>query len=252
MRAILTYHSVDPSGSPISISEDAFRAHVAWLSAAPVRVVPLAQLAAEAAPDDTVALTFDDGFASFADVAWPLLRANGLPATVFVVTGHVGRMNDWGARATAGRRNSDVPALPLMDWDTLGRLAGEGVEIGAHTRTHSDLRRATDAELVDELDGGAMDIAARTGARPSAFAYPYGAVNARVAAATASRYPVAVTTRMRGLRDREHPALLPRLDTFYLRDAGRLESWGTKPFHRRLRLRAGLRRVRSILTGTPS
>ena len=32
MRGILTYHSVDPSGSPISIDEKAFRAHVAWLA----------------------------------------------------------------------------------------------------------------------------------------------------------------------------------------------------------------------------
>ena len=252
MRAILTYHSVDPSGSPISINEESFRAHVAWLAAGPVRVVPLARMAAGDAPDGAIALTFDDGFASFADVAWPLLRSHGFPATVFVVTGHVGRMNDWGTLSAHGRRKSGVPTMPLMDWDTLGRLAGEGVEIGAHTRTHPDLRGATDAELVDELEGGAADIAARTGVRPSTFAYPYGGLNPRVVTAAASRYPVAVTTRLRPLGGQEHPALLPRLEMFYLRDAGRLESWGTDTFRNHLRFRAGLRRLRSMLTGRPA
>src|SRR5262245_26357200 len=33
-------------------------------------------------------LTFDDGFAGVHDVAWPLLRARGLTATVFLLTCH--------------------------------------------------------------------------------------------------------------------------------------------------------------------
>ena len=41
MKAILTYHSVDETGSVISIDERSFRRHVAWLASSAVRVVPL-------------------------------------------------------------------------------------------------------------------------------------------------------------------------------------------------------------------
>ena len=37
MRAVLTYHSIDDSGSPISLAEKDLRGHVAWLAARAVR-----------------------------------------------------------------------------------------------------------------------------------------------------------------------------------------------------------------------
>ena len=42
-----------------------------------------------------LALTFDDGFANFAEHAVPVLQRLSFPATVFVVSGHCGRLNDW-------------------------------------------------------------------------------------------------------------------------------------------------------------
>ena len=41
MRAILTYHSIDESGSVISISETVFRDQITWLARSNVRVVTL-------------------------------------------------------------------------------------------------------------------------------------------------------------------------------------------------------------------
>ena len=41
MRGILTYHSVDNSGSPISIGEHSLRSHLKWLASREVQVVPL-------------------------------------------------------------------------------------------------------------------------------------------------------------------------------------------------------------------
>ena len=46
MKAILTYHSVDDSGSAVSVSPDAFRRHVRWLASERVRVVTVPQLPA--------------------------------------------------------------------------------------------------------------------------------------------------------------------------------------------------------------
>ena len=98
MRAILTYHSIDDSGSPISVAPEEFRAHVRWLSSGLVRVVPLAELVTLPPEEEAVAITFDDAFQNFASVAAPLLYEHGLPATLFVVSGRVGRDNAWGDR----------------------------------------------------------------------------------------------------------------------------------------------------------
>src|SRR5919199_1925891 len=173
MRATLTYHSIDPSGSCISVDLGTFRQHVRWLASGRVRVVPLDELPRLPAEADAVALTFDDGFANFASLAAPLLLAHGLPVTLFVVTARVGSTNAWGGRAAL-----EVPTLPLLDWDALGRLAERGVRLGAHGRHHRRLATATDAEVVDEVCGSAEDLEARMSTRPTAFAYPYGSVSA--------------------------------------------------------------------------
>jgi peptidoglycan/xylan/chitin deacetylase (PgdA/CDA1 family) len=52
-----------------------------------------------------VAITFDDGYRDTAEVAWPLLREHGLPATVFLATGFL-----------------DAPRLSW--WDELAWIAG--------------------------------------------------------------------------------------------------------------------------------
>lgn len=243
MRAILTYHSIDASGSAISTEPDAFRRHVEWIVARGVRVVPPAELARVPADTDALALTFDDGFRNFATFAWPLLRAHGLTATLYIATEWVGRTNGWGRWA-----GLDVPELPLLTWDELGRMAEEGLNLGAHSRTHPDLRRIDDARLADEVVGSAEEIRERTGSRPDTFAYPYGEHDARVLGVVRTAFDAACTTELRPLGPTEDPHRLPRLDAFYLRRAGRLETWGTRSFKRYIALRGRMRAARRILT----
>ena len=243
MRAILTYHSIDDSGSPISVSPEAFRAHVRWLASGRVRVLPLEELAASDADGDAVALTFDDGFGNFAEIAVPALSGNGLPSTVFVVPEHVGGRNDWGG----GAASAAVPLLPLMGWQSLGTLAAAGVRIGAHTRRHRDLTLVRGPALADEVVGSAERIASELGERPRSFAYPYGAVDETAAAVVRDVFDLACTTELRALRPDDDRALLPRLDMYYFREAGQLESWGTRAFKRRVWLRAQGRLVRRLV-----
>lgn len=244
MRAILTYHSIDESGSPISVSREAFRAHVRWLASGVVRVLPIAELVDGADEGDAVAITFDDGFQNFADEAAPLLRDAALPSTVFVVPEHVGGENDWGGRHTPG-----IPALPLMQWATLGTVATQGVTLGAHTRRHRDLTQVRGASLEDEVAGCVERMAAELGTRPSAFAYPYGAVDDTAATVVRDVFTHACTTELRALRSDDDRALLPRLDMCYFREPGQLESWGSAAFRGRLWLRAQGRRVRRLVQG---
>jgi peptidoglycan/xylan/chitin deacetylase (PgdA/CDA1 family) len=238
MRAILTYHSVDDSGSPISIDERAFARHVDFLASGRVRVLPLDELMAAAADDDAVALTFDDGYRNFTAAAWPRLRDAGLPATLFVVTGRTGGDNRWDGRG------APAPAFELLGWDELVDVAAQGVTLGSHSRSHPRLPGLTDDALDAEVAGSADDLEARTGIRPTAFCYPYGRFDERVAAAVSGRYRCACTTELRPLAAADPPERLPRLDAYYLRAPGRLEAWGSSRFRRLLQTRALLRRVR--------
>lgn len=239
MRAILTYHSIDRSGSVISIEPAAFRRHAEWLSRSGVSVVGLRGLLDLEPGRPAVALTFDDGFANFASEAWPVLEGYGFPATLFVATGHVGTVNAW-------ESGDGPPLLPLLDWPELGRLAEQGVMLGSHSMSHTDLRRSTDGALIDELERSADRMKAETGFEPAVFAYPYGRVDERVANATRARYSLAVTTEFRELRAGDDPLRLPRLDAWYFRETGRLEAFGTSSFRRFVTVRRQLRRARRI------
>lgn len=245
MRAILTWHSIDDSGSPISISRRQFLGQLEWLAGSGVPVTSVATLLASPPEDPGVALTFDDGFSNFAREAAPLLHERGWPSTVFVVAGHVGRQNDWG-----GARQQGIPTLPLMDWDTLGRLRQSGVTIAAHTRRHPRLDRITDAaRLADELEGSARDIEAALGERPAGLAYPYGASTPGVRAAAAASFAWACTTDLRPLARREDRFRLPRLDAWYLREPRHLGPWGARRLRGWLRLRRAGRQFRAAVRG---
>jgi peptidoglycan/xylan/chitin deacetylase (PgdA/CDA1 family) len=225
VRAILTWHSVDHSGSPISVTPDEFRRQVEWLTSGSVRVVGIAELCALPEGASAVALSFDDGFANFATEAAPLLLQHGLAVTLFVVTGHLGGDNRWAGRGAPG-----IPVLPLLDWEALGRLRESGVTLGAHTRTHPRLTRVDVPTLEAELGLAAEEMERRLGERPATVAYPYGAVDERIAGAAARWYRWGCTTELRPLDSREEPLRLPRLDAWYLRDPARLAAWGSRGF----------------------
>jgi peptidoglycan/xylan/chitin deacetylase (PgdA/CDA1 family) len=89
---VLRYHSVGGSAwlrPELVVSAEHFAAHVRHLQRHH-RVLPVEALLAlaergEPAPPGAVAITFDDGYRDNHDVAWPILRREGCPATVFVV-----------------------------------------------------------------------------------------------------------------------------------------------------------------------
>ncbi|MGQ0764519.1 MAG: polysaccharide deacetylase family protein [Gemmatimonadota bacterium] len=242
MRAVLTYHSIDESGSVVSIPLSSFRAHVRWLASGDVRAVPLGQVLEAPDSADVVAVTFDDGFENLHRDAWPLLREHNIPFTVFVVTDHVGGMNNWGGSGDAG-----VPRFPLMSWPTLGRLREGGASIGAHTRRHPSLPSLAPAAVEEELRGSAEAIERELGVPPDSFAYPYGETGRAASDCAARTFRLSCTTEHRPLRGVENSALIPRLDMWYFRDPRRLESWGSSSFRRALWIRGQARRARRMI-----
>jgi peptidoglycan/xylan/chitin deacetylase (PgdA/CDA1 family) len=233
MRAILTYHSIDDSGSPISCHPDAFARHVAWMASGRVRVTTIDELTT--LPDD------DDAYVNFEQTAAPRLLDHGLPVTVFVVAGLAGRGNSWDDGP--GRT---TPALPLLDWPALVRLQQRGVIVGAHSRTHADLSMVDGTQLEDEVAGSADEIESKMGRRPTTFAYPYGRTSSASASAVRKAFRFGCTTEFRALKRVDEAPLLPRLDMYYFQRPDSLTDWGRPSFDARIRVRHMARRVRQL------
>lgn len=244
MRAVLTFHGIDDTGSVLSMTTREFASLLEALRTRGVSIVPLADLLEDRETGDRVALTFDDGFASVRHAALPILQDAGAPATLFLTTGHVGKDNRW-----AGQPAS-IPVFPMLAWGDVEALAAAGIAIEAHTVSHPRLRRLSDAAIEDELEGCDAEIARRLGRSPTAFAYPYGDLDARVVAAARRRYRCAVTTELAWLPARGCDLLrVPRLDAFYLRSPAVQRRFGTAGFRAFMRARAAARGLRARFAG---
>lgn len=211
---VLTYHSIDESGSPISISPAEFRRHMQALAGAGWRTLTIGGaldgLASRGWPDRSFLLTFDDGYGSVMDKAAPDVHACGFKPIVFVVSGRVGSDNRWPGQP------SFVPPAPLLDWPALRSLVQAGWSLGAHSRTHPRLPTLASDAAIDEIAGSKRDIEDRCGSPVDTFAYPYGAVSAAVRAAAARHYGAAFGTRLACVTPRASRMELDRLDAYYL------------------------------------
>jgi len=97
--------------------------------------------------------------------------------------------------AVAALGGAPEASASVLSWDELRRLAGEGVTLAPHSRTHPLLDRIPRRRLAEEIGGSAEDLARETGCRTPAFAYPGGAVSEdAVQAAAAAGIEVAFTT----------------------------------------------------------
>jgi peptidoglycan/xylan/chitin deacetylase (PgdA/CDA1 family)/SAM-dependent methyltransferase len=156
-------------------------------------------------PGRAVVLTFDDGCRDFLTDAWPLLRAYGFGATLFVVTDRVGGTNAW-----------DAPygdTVELLGWDELRKLARAGVEIGSHTATHPYLTAVPVEEVAREAARSRAAIIRELGVDPVAIAYPYGDVDAGVRRIVGGiGYGYGVTTEGRRASLLDDPLDLPRIE----------------------------------------
>jgi len=216
------YHSIDSSGSMLSVEPDAFAAQMRCLRDKGFQAISLQSAISYRDengewPERAVVLTFDDGFANFYEEAFPILQRHGFSATVFIVSGHMGGYNDWEPSLQGSG------PLRLLSWEQASELAEAGIEIGCHTRNHLDLRRCTPQEASLEISSSRREIKEKLGLDAQSFAYPYGGVNHLVQHLAAREFRAACTTELR--RANSDPLnLLPRVDMYYLRSQRRFAS----------------------------
>lgn len=216
---MLMYHSVDAGRThpdwPWAVSMARFRAHMDILAEGGWATPTMGELLAEPArwQGRVAVITFDDGYADNLP-AFELLRARGMNASLFVVSGSVGGAPRWASR--------ERPPLTLADRSELRAAADSGIEIGSHTVSHLRLPALDDGALAAELRDSRAALEDMTGHPVRSFAYPYGAWDRRCAeAARAAGYAGACTTRTGwALRDGD-PFSLRRLTIYNGDDAGR-------------------------------
>jgi len=118
-----------------------------------------------------LAITFDDGYRDNFENAVPVLEELSLPATFFVVTQWIGTdYVPWWDRQLGVRH-------PWMTWDQVRSLHRKGFDVGAHTRTHVDLGRISEAEAREEIFSARLELQTQLEAPVELFAYPYGGPN---------------------------------------------------------------------------
>ena len=235
MRAVLTFHSVDDSGSVLSFAPRLFASLIESLAAAGTPVLSYPDLLKS---ERGVALTFDDGMASVHRHALPVLAAHHMPAHLFLTTGMMGKDNHWPTQPAG------APLFDMLSWNQVEACAAKGMHIEAHTESHPDLRALSDSEVVDQCRRADATILQRIGTTPRLFAYPYGRSDERVRRVAAGLYEACFSTRLAYLPSAPAAADVPRLDSWFLRDPrlhGRLFSPSTRAY---IGLRAGIRAVR--------
>lgn len=174
---VLQYHHIsDKTPRITSVTPEHFLFHLEQIEKHGFVVVPLAQLVSTLQrglplPDKAVAITFDDGYLSVYEQAYPLLKARGWPFTVFVNTYSV-----------------DAKLKPFLNWAQLREMVANGASIANHTDTHAQMVRyfpgenyaAWRSRITSEVMTAQMRITAEIGSQLKLLAYPYGEYNEQV------------------------------------------------------------------------
>jgi peptidoglycan/xylan/chitin deacetylase (PgdA/CDA1 family) len=159
---ILCYHSIGTASWGVNdVSPRRFRDQIEFALHVGYRFVPAAEIARTGGHGDELAITFDDGLASVADYAAPLLQDYGIPWTLFVVS-------EW----ASGRHTFGDGVL--LDWSGIARLAERGATIGSHSVSHPNFRLLTEDETRHEIFDSRQVIEHHLGAAPETFAIPFG------------------------------------------------------------------------------
>lgn len=115
-----------------------------------------------------VAITFDDGFVDVIENALPELSKRGIPVTIFVPTGYLGREADW------FRKNSNK-SKKVMDAEQLRYITkNDLISIGSHCITHKSLLSMTENEAKEEIIRSKQQLEEILGKSVMSLSYPHG------------------------------------------------------------------------------
>jgi peptidoglycan/xylan/chitin deacetylase (PgdA/CDA1 family) len=170
---VLSYHQFSATESnKMTVTKSAFLEQMRFLKENGYRVITLDQLFdfldfKATIPRKSVVITIDDGWRSAYEIAYPILKAQGFPATLFVYTDLI----HGGEKA--------------LSWDLVKELADNGIDIQCHTKSHFDLTLIDKKDsFKDYFNRVEEELSVCTGVvqkrvnRPVRYmAYPFGTTN---------------------------------------------------------------------------
>jgi len=171
---VLLYHDLSFEViDDYTVTPALFAAQMEWLYANGYKAISFSDLETEPSLDKAVIITFDDGYASFVQYAFPFLRSYGFKATINIIGEYVGSfLQDCGNR-------------PMLSWDEYRYLADSGiVSLGCHTHSlhvfrHQGAAGVSDEVLFEDLLRFQKIFRQEMGNPSEIIAWPYGLYNER-------------------------------------------------------------------------
>jgi peptidoglycan/xylan/chitin deacetylase (PgdA/CDA1 family) len=242
---ILTFHALDDQPSVISFPPQLFQRGMARLHDNGWKTLSLPEIVDHANrgisfPERSFAITFDDGYQSVYNRAFPILQGYGFSATVFLTVGE-----------NRSRTNSDrLPSMcdrTMLSWNEIKEMHRTGITFGAHTLTHPDLTRLRGDQLEAEVAGAKAVIEDTLGTQVTDFAYPFGRYDDRSREIVSHHFVCACSDKLGLTRIGSDVYAMERVDAYYLRNDRLFDVMLTRIFPSYIRLRSIPRGVRRTI-----
>lgn len=128
---VLMYHHLDDEGNDTTtITPETFEAHLKALRENGYTAITIEELISYVdgngiLPPKPVLITFDDGYLSNYELAFPILKKYDMKATIFVIGSSIGK---------SFYRDTDIPMIPHFDYEQAKEMVDSGlVSIQSHT-----------------------------------------------------------------------------------------------------------------------
>ena len=119
-------------------------------------------------PHRPIIITFDDGYRSTYDTAWPILQRYRFSATVFLVASLIGKTNAW---------DVEERQEPLLNESEIREMQRGAITFGSHTQSHRALTKIPLEEAARELAESRKILESLLDRPVTTLCYPYAKQN---------------------------------------------------------------------------
>lgn len=207
-RVILIYHSIGDQGW--AVTQDDFYSQIKWLSNN-AKIVGLSELLHSKVTSEKllISITFDDGYRSVYDSAFPIMSEFNCTGTVYVNSGWISEKIN---RLSEGKEGH-YPGESFMTWEQVIDLFNHNWNIGSHGVDHVDLRKVSDKEIKYQLSQSKKDIESHLKTECKDFSYTWGSYTENLCNKVRdSGYQTAVSGQHGRLKSNSSLLSLPRID----------------------------------------